>query len=102
MRVGKKLLFDFTSSELQSEEYSPIAFNAVLCEVQPYQNFKLLNKYHGCILHNVQILPMVGITCTTAHHSSKLNSSAIAQWCNVCPTIGNILLAAVNFKRWKK
>ncbi|MDQ5883956.1 MAG: hypothetical protein QG556_293 [Pseudomonadota bacterium] len=30
------------------------------------------------------------------HHSPKLNSSTNAQLWNVCPTIGNILLAAVN------
>jgi len=41
---------------------------------------------------------MVGISrhyCST--QAQKFNSSAIAQWRNVCPTIGNILLAAVNF-----
>lgn len=41
---------------------------------------------------------MVGISrhyCST--QAQKFNSSAIVQWRNVCPTIGNILLAAVNF-----
>ena len=46
---------------------------------------------------NVQILPMVGISryyCSTT--AQKLNSSTNAQLWHVCPTIGNILLAAVN------
>jgi hypothetical protein len=48
--------------------------------------------------YNVEILPMVGISrnyCSTI--AQKLNSSTIAQLWHVCPTIGNILLAAVNF-----
>ena len=31
------------------------------------------------------------------HHNTKLNSSTNAKLWHVCPTIGNILLAAVNF-----
>lgn len=32
------------------------------------------------------------------HHCTKFNSSTNAQLWHVCPTIGNILLAAVKFK----
>ena len=48
--------------------------------------------------HNVQILLMVGISrhyCSTT--AQKFNSSTNAQLWHVCSTIGNILLAAVNF-----
>jgi len=48
------------------------------------------------ISYNAQILPMVGISryyCSTT--AQKLNSSTNAQLWHVCPTIGNILLAAV-------
>jgi len=47
---------------------------------------------------NVKVLCDVAVSrhyCSTI--AQKLNSSTIAQLWHVCPTIGNILLAAVNF-----
>ena len=46
-----------------------------------------------CVLkmgHNI----VRGFIALLPHIGTKFNSSAIAQWCNVSPTIGNTLLVA--------
>ena len=47
MSVGKKLLFDFTSSELQSKRYSSIGYNIKIGAVPPLRGIALIGCYRS-------------------------------------------------------
>ena len=53
---------------------------------------------------NVEILPMVGITCTTAHHSTQLNSSALLNGGTSAPLLAIYCWQQLNFQNngWNK